>query len=62
MNSPSALGVSSFRGGPLRAEDEVRRHHWISFLTIWQNLSVHGRFLGVLEDLPLENKENRERY
>jgi hypothetical protein len=32
------------------------------FLTIWQNLSVHGSVLGVFEDLPLENKGNRKRY
>jgi hypothetical protein len=54
--------LKSFRGVRLRAEAGQADFIGFSFLTIWQNLSVHVSVLGVLEDLPLENKGNRERH
>jgi hypothetical protein len=49
-------------GDQLKAEERLDRHHGdFCFLTIWQNLSVHGGVLGGVKIYPLENKGNRER-
>jgi hypothetical protein len=53
MNSPSALGVQSFRDGPLMAKEEECRHRWVLFpydlavfVSQWQGFEGGDVFLS----------------